>query len=29
VLSGGTIRVGDPVEWDVAVTLLGHEAQSA
>lgn len=29
VLSGGTIRVGDPVEWDVAVPLPGHEAQSA
>ena len=29
VLSGGTIRVGDPVEWDVVVPLLGDEAQSA
>ncbi len=29
VLSGGTIRVGDPVEWDAAVPLPGHEAQSA
>jgi len=29
VLSGGVIRVGDPVEWDVAVPLLDHNAQSA
>jgi MOSC domain-containing protein YiiM len=29
VLSGGTIRVGDSVEWDVAVPLPGDEAQSA
>jgi MOSC domain-containing protein YiiM len=29
VLGGGVIRVGDPVEWDAAVPLLAHGAQSA
>ncbi|HEU4746932.1 MAG TPA: MOSC domain-containing protein [Gemmatimonadaceae bacterium] len=28
VLTGGVIRVGDPVDWDAAVPLLGHAAQS-
>ena len=29
VLSGGIIRVGDPVEWDAAVAISTHVAQSA
>ena len=29
VLSGGVIRVGDSVKWDVAVPLLDQGAQSA
>jgi MOSC domain-containing protein YiiM len=29
VLSGGVIRVGDPVEWEVAAPLLDRGAQSA
>ena len=28
VLAGGVICVGDPVEWDAAVPLLAHGAQS-
>jgi len=28
VLSGGVIRVGDPVKWDVRVPSLDHGAQS-
>ena len=29
VLSGGVIRVGDPVAWDMAAPLLDQRAQSA
>jgi MOSC domain-containing protein YiiM len=29
VLAGGVIRVGDPVEWNAAVPVLGHGTQSA
>jgi MOSC domain-containing protein YiiM len=29
ILGGGVIRVGDPIEWDAAVPLLPHGAQSA
>jgi len=29
VLSGGVIRVGDAVKWDVTVPLLDQGAQSA
>lgn len=29
VLIGGVIRVGDPVEWDAALSMAAHAAQSA
>jgi MOSC domain-containing protein YiiM len=29
VLDGGIVRVGDPVEWEVAAPLLDQNAQSA
>jgi MOSC domain-containing protein YiiM len=29
VLVGGVIHVGDAVEWDLAISVLGHGAQSA
>jgi MOSC domain-containing protein YiiM len=29
VLTGGVIRVGDPVEWDATVAITTHAAQSA